>query len=672
MNKQQIAASRLLTFRRWTRRNYAVFASLGRQIRIGVLCLCCSLLITRAFATEITDTIPSKEIHKEHDLEEVVVSASHAPAVSSEVMRLVHLISRTDIEASPASDLASLLAGIRGIDIRARGSYGMQADIGIRGGTFDQTLVLLNGVNISDPQTGHHHLNVPVDLQSIERIEILQGPGARVFGPNAFNGVVNIITRNPAEHGMGLSLAGGAYGFGSTSVSAAFNALKTDHHLSAHAMRSDGYTDNTDFESINLYYRGATRIGSYKLDIQGGYTNRAFGANSFYTPLFPDQFEQISTTLISVGLFPKEQGFRFQSYWRRHHDRFELFRYNAPEWYQSHNYHMSDVAGGRLSKTLTSNIGLTTVALDFRHEQIYSNVLGETIDPHVAVARYENVFYTHFYSRQGLSLMAEHNIYAGDFSLSGGLLAYASSDLASGISLFPGLDIGWQFNETFRWYTSLNRTLRLPTFTDLFYEGPANLGNPDLLPEKAIFFETGLKGNVRNLYVEFGVYHRWGSDMIDWVRYLETEKWNSMNHTKVNIAGFEFGLSFHPLSLQYSFNYATSDSGELISNYALDHLRHTLDLRFQYLVSKQLSTTVLLSWRDRAGSYMHYEQDQYSELRPFPSYWTTDVRLSYALENITIFAEASNLFNTHIVSHANVPQPGRWLRAGISYNTFGK
>lgn len=671
MNKQE-TSNRVLTFKRWTRRAYAVFASLGKQIRIGMLCLCCSLIITRALATEKPDSILNNDVHHEKDLDEVVVSASHIPVIYSEIMRVVQIISRTDIEQSPASDLASLLSEVRGIDIRARGSFGMQADIGIRGGTFDQTLILLNGINISDPQTGHHHLNVPVDLQSIERIEILQGPGARIFGPNAFNGAVNIITRQPDKHGFGITVAGGEYGYGDTSLSAAFKGLNADHHLSVSGMRSDGYTNNTDFNAANLFYRGMVTLGNHRLDLQGGHTRRAFGANSFYTPLYPDQFEQIGTTLISMSLLPNGPGFRLQTYWRRHHDRFELFRHDAPAWYSGHNHHLSDVAGGRISKTLAGNLGLTSFSLDFRHEQIYSNVLGEPLATFIPVKGYDQVFYTRYYERQGASLMAEHNIYAGDLFLSGGLLVYVSSDLDNHISLFPGLDAGWQFNESLRWFMSINRTLRLPTFTDLFYEGPVNLGNPGLLPEKAIFFETGIKGDYRNLQMDLSVFHRWGSDMIDWVRHGGTDKWISMNHTKVNIAGLEAGVSMKYLRLQYIYNHATSDSGDLISNYALDHLRHKLDMRLRYNFLQNLSTSILLSWQDRAGNYMYYDQGQFTETRPFPTYWVADARADYSINNFILFVEASNLLNTHIINHANVPQPGRWIRIGMTFDTFSK
>jgi vitamin B12 transporter len=195
MEKHSQSRSRVISFSRWSRKSYAVFNSLGKVIRIAVLCLVSSILVLPCRAQENRDTLITPETISGQALDEVVVSAQLGPVVQSQLMRVVQVISRAEIEQSPVRDLAGLLESVRGIDIRKRGTFGMQADISIRGGTFDQTLILINGINITDPQTGHHNLNVPVDPHSIERIEILQGAGARIFGPNAFNGAVNIITK---------------------------------------------------------------------------------------------------------------------------------------------------------------------------------------------------------------------------------------------------------------------------------------------------------------------------------------------------------------------------------------------------------------------------------------------------------------------------------------------
>ena len=680
MEKQQNTSQRMITFSRWTRKSYAVFNSLGKVIRMAVLCLGCSILSLPTTAHASSDTLPSQDSIREHDLEEVVVSAQRSPVLQSQLMRVVQVVTRVEIEQSPVHDLAGLLENIRGVDIRKRGTFGMQADVSIRGGSFDQTLILINGINITDPQTGHHNLNVPVDLEGIERIEVLQGAGARIFGPNAFNGAINIITNQPGKEHVTASIMGGEYGLGQAGVSAGFQSGPLHHFLSIHGMTSDGFTENTDFKTGNLFYRTLVNLGHSGLDAQVGYNQKAFGANSFYTPRFPNQFEETRTGFASLQWLPGGNlNLKPTVYWRRHHDRFELFRDNAPEWYTSHNYHMSDVAGSSINWTHAGILGRTSLGMDFRFEHIYSNVLGEPMETPKTVNGYDEVFFTHSYQRSGLSFMAEQSLYHGPFSISAGLLTYLNSQLENGISFFPGIDLGWQFRENWRWYSSFNRTLRLPTFTDMFYSGPSNLGNPNLLPEEAISLESGLKIQWEKMDFDFVLFRRWGTNMIDWIKEPADELWKSMNLTNVNISGLEAGviiplgtgltseINTPNISMQYIFIYSDKSSGNFVSNYVLDHLRHKLDMGVTHPITARGGASWRVSWQQRAGGFMLYQDNVFQELQDFEPYWMVDIKLFYHFRQFQVFAELSNLFDTQYVSVANVPQPGRWARMGLKF-----
>src|SRR5690606_34953561 len=112
----------------------------------------------------------------------------------SKQSRNISLISKLQIETAPARSLAEVLSFVPGLDIRQRGVTGVQADVSIRGGSFEQTLMLLNGIKLSDPQTGHHMMNIPLPLVNIDRVEVLKGPASRVFGQNAYAGAINVIT----------------------------------------------------------------------------------------------------------------------------------------------------------------------------------------------------------------------------------------------------------------------------------------------------------------------------------------------------------------------------------------------------------------------------------------------------------------------------------------------
>ena len=613
------------------------------------------------------------------DLDEMVVSSRRIPVRHSETQRSVQIVTRKQIMESAARDLASVLASVRSVDVRHRGTFGMQSDLIIRGGTFDQSLVLLNGINVTDPQTGHHNLNLPVDLMSIERIEVLHGPGARIFGPNAFSGAVNIITSDPGESRVNLSLTGGQHRFGHAGASAGFRSGPVFHHVSLSGMTSDGYITNTDFHTGSFFYRSRVGWESGRLDLQAGYQEKAFGANSFYTPRFPDQYEHTRTGFLSLRWLP-EGRLRLTPaiYWRRHHDRFELFRHEAPDWYAGHNYHRTDIAGLTVNWARSTDFGTFSSGIDLRHEYILSNVLGHPLSSPRPVPSHltrSGAEYTHSHSRTGISFMAEHSVTIGAVSLSGGALLFSSTDLDTPVTLFPGVDVAWQLTGALRWYATANRTLRLPTFTDLFYSGPDNLGNPDLQPEEAVSLETGFKLQQSGWHADIAVFQRRGVNMIDWIRQAGEDVWRSENLTRVVMTGFEAGVVIvmdqATLSAQYTWLHADRQSGEFLSNYALDHLAHKVDLSMA--VPFHLPLPLLrrggvrtnLIWQDRAGGYLHYDGNSFTGVKPFEPFWLVDGKLFFDNGPSRVFVEASNLWNSRYVDIGNVPQPGRWVRAGM-------
>ena len=193
----------MVTFKRWGRKAYSLFSVLKRPVRIGVLLAVYTSLSEPELLLAQTD---SSKVSMEYNLDEFEVSAQRAPVAFSQVARIVSVITREEIEAAPVQSIQELLEYALSVDVRQRGVHGVQADISVRGGSFDQTLILLNGINISDPQTGHHSLNLPVSIKNIQRIEILEGPAARIFGPNAFSGAINIITTSEGSSSIKLDV----------------------------------------------------------------------------------------------------------------------------------------------------------------------------------------------------------------------------------------------------------------------------------------------------------------------------------------------------------------------------------------------------------------------------------------------------------------------------------
>jgi vitamin B12 transporter len=166
--------------------------------------------------------------------------------------------------------------------------------------------------------------------------------------------------------------------------------------------------------------------------------------------------------------------------------------------------------------------------------------------------------------------------------------------------------------------------------------------------------------------------------MIDWIKEPGDEQWQSMNLTDVTISGLETGIVIpigshvsdkavrSSASIQYSYITSGKSSGDFISNYALDHLRHKVNIGFTHAITPKGGATYRVSWQERTGGFMLYEDGVFQDIQDFEPYWMTDIRLFYKISGITLFTEASNIFDAEYVSISNVPQPGRWVRLGIN------
>lgn len=633
------------------------------------------------FAQAANDTSISKLI----TLEQLIITADRTPVPFEQLKRSIQVISKKEIEQMPVRNISELLSYAMSTDIRSRGAFGMQADISIRGGSFDQTLVLLNGMNISDPQTGHHNMDIPVDLASINRIEILKGPGARIFGPNAFNGVINIITNEKVADQMSVSAMGGEYGLYTLSASIIKSLGNTTHNLQFSKSGSDGFTDNTDFKSMNLFYSG-TAGKLQKLEYQAAYMKKAFGANSFYTPKYPDQFEITRTLFTSVRYKTNFKGFAPSIYYRRHYDEFRLFRNEAPSWYTSHNYHYTDVIGSSANiRSATGNHGKLSLGYDMRHELIRSNKLGDSLSKPIPVKGADGKFYTLGKARTSAGLFIEESVNLNKFSLSAGLLASYLSALPGKVALYPGLDAAYQINKNFRFYATANRTLRLPTFTDLYYNDAASKGDPNLKPEEAVTIEAGLKFNKPGIIANAAIFKRYGKNMIDWVKLQNQDPWQAMNITQVNVAGVETSITMdvaeltgtHSFLKSVTFNYAylkaNKSSDKFMSRYVLDILKHKADLLIYHQIWRNFSASWAFSYQDREGGYIKYVNTvPETNETPYTPFIQMDLQLNYTRSHWMIFVEATNLLNNQYVDYGNVPQPGRWIRMGIKFNTLLK
>ena len=244
----------------------------------------------------------SQEVLTEEQLDEVIITSSRIELPFKENSRTITVITSDQIQKSAATNLADLLQQVAGVDIRRRGVNGMQSDLYIRGGSFDQTLLLIDGIKVEDPQTGHHTMNMALPIEVIERIEIIKGPAARVFGQNAFTGAINIVTKNDAQNVNELGFQVGSYNQQHVNGTLGHDFKNSSHIAHASINTSDGYRYNTDFQNQNYFLKNTFNKNNTPINVMGYFTDRKFGANGFYaSPAAVNQYEETQSSLVGIS-----------------------------------------------------------------------------------------------------------------------------------------------------------------------------------------------------------------------------------------------------------------------------------------------------------------------------------------------------------------------------------
>lgn len=660
-----------LHFNKWSRKNYSVLLSLSKVIKISVLSV--SYFILNAFTTQAqTDTLK---------IEEIMVKAARTELKYSDASRIITIIDKEEIFSVPATGINAILSSVLSVDIRTRGAFGVQADMNIRGGSFEQGLVLINGIRVNDPQTGHFNLNLPIDIQDVERIEVLGGSGARVYGNNAFSGAVNIITNTENKKNIQLSLMGGSYEFFGVKLSTNYTIKNFKNYISLSKKVSAGYKENTDFDILNFYYSGRQTAQTGEFQVQAGFMDKSFGANSFYTPVYPNQYEQNKTAFANASYKSKGKvKMDYSAYWRLNFDRFELFRDNPASWYSGPNYHTNNLYGAAVNSNIETVVGKTAIGADVNIESILSNKLGDSLDIEKPILGVDDKFYTNGSNRQNISTFIEQQLKFNKLNISTGLMANWNSSF--GWNFYPGIDLGYSIIKHLSIMASANWSGRLPSFTDLYYVGPSNIGNKDLIVEKAVTYEFGTKYINHFLVIQSAVFKRYGTNIIDWVKQNPEDLWESKNITNVDASGFEFSAKFSlrqattkkfPVNyIRFNYSYIDMDksSSEYISKYVLDYLQHKFSFTMEHNIYKKLKASWMFHYRKRNGTFIPYDLEAGQWLNPkeYNAAWLLDLRMFYQLKSFKVYVEGSNLLDVKYQDVENVGLPGRWLRAGLRVN----
>lgn len=604
----------------------------------------------------------AKDTVEVHSLSEIIIQQSRLQIPFSKQNRNITILDQEVIKALPVKSINELLTYVAGVDMRQRGPWGIQADISIDGGTFDQTLVLLNGIKITDPQTGHNMMQIPVNLDAIERIEILKGAAARIYGINALNGAINIITKKPQENNIlihsyaGSSLKkdtsnGKLFGGYGMEVTANLSGKNISHLLSVSHNQSSGYRYNTSFQNEKILYENNVRLrGNKTINFLAGFNYNDFGANGFYAaPKDAESKEKVQVAIggLSASLpINKVWTLRPRVSYRYSHDDYIFIRQN-PDYY--HNKHATHVWDAEVNNTFYTGIGNFGLGAEAADESINSNSLG----------KHERINYG-FFAEYSFNKIENFLLNVG---------AYTNYNSDFGWQFLPGVDVGYTLKKNIRLFANAGTGQRLPTYTDLYYKGPVNIGNDQLKPEHSVQTEAGIKYNSTILNGSVSYFHRNTADFIDWVKDSINQPWQPQNFSEIKTHGISFmadyrllndtrsfftmlvGVSYTWLHLQIE---PSAKSGK-ISQYALENLKNQLAARVNLRYKGQYEFTLTGKYQQRVNSR---------------DYTVLDGRFAFSAKRYKIYSDFNNITNVTYIEAGAVPMVGRWMTVGVKWRIF--
>ena len=571
-------------------------------------------------------------------LDEVIVSSPRIELSMGQQSRSVTTITAKEIAESGANTLIDVLSDVAGIELRSRGAQDVQSDIYIRGGGFDQVLLLIDGIKVDNPQTGHHTLNAILPIEMIERVEILKGAAGRVYGQNAFSGAINIVTKTPSTEDLKVTLSGGSFDYQKAALFATDQRESSSHTLYAETISSDGYRYNTDYYNQNYLWKSSWKTDQEPIELLASFNNRRFGANGFYaSPTFTDQFEATQSSLL--GLTTSINGnwhIKPKLYWKRGQDEFILFK-NDPSIYR--NMHITNKLGAEVNATKKHALGTTGIGFELAHVSIRSNNLGE-------------------HARTLAHGYLEHRFVSNRWDVTPGFSVSHYTDQDT--FFYPGIDIGFQINGDSRLFFNSGYTYRIPTYTDLYYNDPTTVGNESLLPEKALSTELGFRHRQNNWKLSISLFQRDAKNYIDYVVLAGEERWQATNIDQILSQGGELDVVLNSNSHKFSVGYAylkddVDGVSSALSRYAINSRKH------------HLSTRWTLRWNSLITSSISY---RYAEQDSGYHYNVVDANMAVVKGRVKLSLSAHNILNADYTEQNLVPMPKGHALLSLQYQLY--
>ena len=564
----------------------------------------------------------------------VVVTAAATPVPLGSVTRTLTVITREQIDQLPVRTIAEVLRLTSSVDVRARGERGVQSDFAVRGATFGQMLVLVDGVRLNDAQSGHHNGDIPVPLAAVERIEVLHGAGSSLFGADAFGGTINVITRRDVTPAT-VTVRGGSFGLvgGDGQVGIASGALRQT--FAASVDRSDGFMFERGYQTAGFSSR--TTVAD-RTDLLVSYLWKDFGANGFYGNS-PSHEWTNQTLVAATHRFAARAGWQVSSVasYRTHGDHF-LWNVQRPG--VAENFHRTHAVIGTVKASRPVAGGLVTAGVEGGGDWIRSNNLGDHTTSRVSG-------FGEWRQPLGSRTTVDASLRVDRYS-------------EFGSSWSPSLGAGWRLSPAVRLRASVTRAFRVPTFTERYYQDPAHLARSEVGAETAWAGEAGVDVLLADGWSATAtLFGRLEHDVVDWLRPTTSDRWRTYNIRDVDMLGVEVGVSKAlPGGSFVQVGYTGLDvraaTVDQLSKYVLDYAPHAVTAAAVFPLPAEFRLAPRFEYKRRT--------------RPSggEDYALVDARLVRRLGQVDLFVEGSNLLGATYHEIANVVMPGRAAAVGFT------
>jgi vitamin B12 transporter len=561
----------------------------------------------------------------------VVVLGSPIPVSEQESARAVVSV---DAQRAPLAfhQIEDYLRTDSSVDIQQRGGGGIMADISIRGASFEQTLVLVNGLRMDNAETAHFNLDLPIPLLTIERVDVLHGNGSTLYGSDAIGGVVDVRTLKTADTMFRLKTGGGSFGENEQALLGSIAEKNWSEILAGERELSTGFMTDRDYRTENASNELRFRSALGQSDLLFAGDDRAYGANQFYGPYVSWERTKGWFAALTQQLNSNTE---VSAAYRRHSDIYLLER-DEPEGYK--NQHIDDGFEGavRDERVLRKNLTLAS-GLEEDTDQIVSTNLGQHgRNRGAGYAAVEWLRPAH----GSLSLGAREEVFDGGRSVFSPMISATR----------------WLSRKT-TLHASIGHGFRIPTYLDLYYSDPSTLGNPNLKPESAWNFDAGVSWFPKpQVVATITAFYSRQHDTIDYTRASEADPWQASNLPGVRFKGVEASVTWQLRSTERLMLSWTNLAGAqnalhgLQSEYVFNYPTNNARLDW----SQQVSRQVVLN--TRLGVVQRFEKSPYAV-------W--DVSLARNAGRFRPYLQMTNLTNTGYEEIVNVRMPPRGFVGGF-------